>query len=168
MAGAVFDYVVAGETFQVSLASAEYMEGGTALLLNDAETQQPTARATVHVAGYRCRQDELLIKTWSENETMLAFLVENDLVVDTGRRIPCGHAEAALVRQTPRLRTLLLLEKSGSAFTEAVEHAYRVVDQRQAKLDRARAAFAELYGLPPGSLSEHARDIVVSAMKDLG
>jgi hypothetical protein len=39
-------------------------------------------------------EDEILVKTWSENESMIKPLLGCGLFEDTGRRVRCGFAEA--------------------------------------------------------------------------
>jgi len=63
----------------------------------------PVARATVCAEGFVPAGDEILVKDWSENEGMLEALVGLGLVEDTGRRVSCGFAEAAVCRMTEKL-----------------------------------------------------------------
>lgn len=39
-------------------------------------------------------EDEILVKTWSDNEPMLKPLLGCGLFEDTGRRVPCGFSQA--------------------------------------------------------------------------
>ena len=67
-----------------------------AIRLVDAEDGCPIATASVCI-DYDFNNNETAIKNWSENEGMLEALVKNSVVKDTGKRVPCGFTEAAIV-----------------------------------------------------------------------
>jgi len=71
--------------------------GQLAILLNDANDGMPIATATTCI-HHDYQENETAIKNWSENEGMLAALISSGLVSDTGKRIPCGYVEAAIVK----------------------------------------------------------------------
>lgn len=78
-----------------------YCKGGaTALYLDDAETGQPVATATVNVPGASDALDpeEVLVKDYAENEGILKALVDAGIVEDTGRTVPVGYAAARVAR----------------------------------------------------------------------
>ena len=70
------------------LNTAGYINGGTALLLNDADNGEPVARATVWVPGLS--DDEVAIKDYSENSGMLTALVDADIVTLPHRFVESG------------------------------------------------------------------------------
>ncbi len=75
-----------------------YLEGdGIAIRLVDAEDGSPVATATVNPA-VPVPAGCVAIKDWSENAGMLAACVAAGLVADTGVRIACDRASAALCR----------------------------------------------------------------------
>ena len=71
--------------------------GQPAILLNDIDDGTPIAKATTCI-DYDFQENETAIKSWSENEGMLAALITGGLVSDTGKRVPCGFVEAAIVK----------------------------------------------------------------------
>jgi len=91
-----FEYKTPFDTYTVWIAKRFYDNGRLALVLMDADG--PIATATVNIPEQALGPDEVCIKTWSENEPMLAFLVENGIVQDTGNRAPAGFAEAAICK----------------------------------------------------------------------
>ncbi len=71
--------------------------GQPAILLTDAHNGVPIAKATTCI-DYDFQDNETAIKDWSENEGMLSSLIISGLVEDTGKRVPCGFVEAAIVK----------------------------------------------------------------------
>lgn len=57
---------------------------------------EPWLDLTTNVRGASTmlEQGECLVKTWSENEPYIQPLLKSGLFEDTGRRVPCGFAEA--------------------------------------------------------------------------
>lgn len=81
-------YIYHGET--VRLKPGRYSNGRLALRLF-AVIGEPVATATVNIPEADLADGEILVKDYSENEGMLAFLEENGLVEDTGRVISSGY-----------------------------------------------------------------------------
>lgn len=48
--------------------------------------------------GARIADDEFTVKSWSENEPLVAPMLATGLFEDTGRRIPSGYVEAPVWR----------------------------------------------------------------------
>jgi len=69
-----------------------------ALLLEDAVTGEPWATVTTNIFGAELADNEICVKTWSENEPFREPLLATGLFEDTGRRIPTGNAEAEVWR----------------------------------------------------------------------
>ncbi len=84
--------------YPVYVQKLQYENGRVAIRLLHAEDGDPVAVATVNLPDEQLGEDEVFIKDWSENEGMLKFLTENNIVVDTGRRVPCGFVEAAVCK----------------------------------------------------------------------
>lgn len=45
-------------------------------------------------AQRRLNPDEILVKTWSENESLIQPLLDSGYFVDTGKRVQCGFCQA--------------------------------------------------------------------------
>jgi hypothetical protein len=84
-------------TYEVFLEKAFYQNKQTALVLKD-KMGDTVAVCTVNLPGVQLASDEVIIKTWSENEPMLDFLIKNNIVQDTGREVPTGYVFARIVR----------------------------------------------------------------------
>lgn len=71
----------------------QYGNGRVALQLVDAEDGSPVATATVNLAGMALGPNQVAIKDWSENEGMLAALVEAAVVRPVGKTVKLGFVE---------------------------------------------------------------------------
>jgi len=80
----------------------------TALQLVCEEDDEPWGTLTVNVPGTQLAENELLVKTWDENQPMREPALACGLFQDTGRRIRCGFTEAEVWRwsanQQPAIR----------------------------------------------------------------
>ena len=94
-------YTVGSETFGVTLKVGHYGGGRPALTLES--TMGRVAVATVNLPDAELPKGYLHIKTWSENEGMLQFLVDNGIVEDTGVDVETGSdlVKARLVKMGP-------------------------------------------------------------------
>lgn len=76
----------------------KYRGGATAIrIVGDDEEfggEEPWGVLTVNIPGTPLAQDEILVKTWSENEPFRAPALATGLFEDTGRRIPSGFVLA--------------------------------------------------------------------------
>jgi len=84
------------KTYNVWLEQHKYANGRTALVLMDEEGQ--VACATVNLPEHDLQLGEILVKTWSENDEMLNFLLNNNIVSDTGRDVPTGYVKARVCK----------------------------------------------------------------------
>jgi hypothetical protein len=82
--------------YTVWLEKQKYANGRVALMLMDKEGQ--VACATCNLPYDALGEGEVFIKTWSENEYMLPFLIKNHLVTDTGCEVPTGMVKARIVK----------------------------------------------------------------------
>ena len=80
-----------------------YSNGRVAIQLFDATDGELVTTATVNLPDARMAAGETAVKDWSENTGMLAFLVSEGIVEDTGRREPTGFVAAPIVRVKPVL-----------------------------------------------------------------
>ena len=72
------------------IGDALYVELYTA----DDEMPEPLATLSCNLApsGVTLADDEFCVKSWSENEPLIAHLLATGLFEDTGRRTPTGYA----------------------------------------------------------------------------
>lgn len=91
-----YKYNSFGTIYNARLEFSHYANNRTAMTLVDDEGQ--IACATVNLPEYDLKGDEILIKTWSENEGMLDFLTRHKIVEDLGRDVPTGYVSARVCR----------------------------------------------------------------------
>ena len=65
----------------------ERKDGPTALILNDLYGQQ-VAKVSVNFDGNNLPDDEIAVKTYSENEWLMENLIKQGFLEDTGREQP--------------------------------------------------------------------------------
>jgi hypothetical protein len=70
--------------------SQEYDNGQPVIEFYEKETGEPYLTATTNLQGIDLEENEILIKDYSENEGVLAFLEENKIVEFTGKYIHSG------------------------------------------------------------------------------
>ena len=93
------DFKCFGIVYNVRLEKHMYENTGrTALTLVDADDGEQVACATVNLPEHKLGPGEIFIKTWSENEGMLEFLLKNHIVEDTGREVPTGYVTARVCK----------------------------------------------------------------------
>jgi sulfate adenylyltransferase subunit 1 (EFTu-like GTPase family) len=86
----VFPYK--GTDLVVSLGN--YESGRKAIMLYDAFSGEAHSCPTADVNGLDIKfNNEVLVKDYSENEGMLKFLIENNIVTWTGRTVASGFIE---------------------------------------------------------------------------
>jgi hypothetical protein len=79
------------EGFNCTLLKGEYQEGGIALQLVDAEDGEPVATPTIFLPEVSLEKDEILIKSYSENEGMMESLMIQGVIDGPIESIPTGH-----------------------------------------------------------------------------
>ncbi len=79
----------------------QYANGSIALRLVVATTGEPLATATLCLPGVELAEDEVIIKTYSENEGLLDALVAAGIVTPTGRTTATGFHNAPICRLLP-------------------------------------------------------------------
>lgn len=82
----------------------QYGNGRTALELVDAEDGSPIAKATVNLPDVALGRNQVLVKSYSENEGMLEALVAAGVVKPTGETIRSGFVEVAVCDLEPPFR----------------------------------------------------------------
>lgn len=77
--------------YELFIEMGTYSNGRPVIQLRDAEDGCPYATATVNLPDVFLKDNEVLIKDYSENEGILDFLVENNIVTPTGKGVQSGH-----------------------------------------------------------------------------
>ena len=86
----IFKHNVQFEGFNCTLLKGEYQEGGTALQLVDAQDDDPVATATLFLPEVHLEKDEIIIKSYSENEGMMEALMIQGVIGGPIESIPIG------------------------------------------------------------------------------
>lgn len=82
-------YNLFGTDCLVDVKVIDYRNGGSAILLTDALDGSPFAHGTVWIDGLSA--NEVAVKDYSENEGMLNFLVENNIIEQPYRQMESGY-----------------------------------------------------------------------------
>lgn len=99
MSAKVYNYRAGSAYYKVHLKTGFYADAREALFMVDAKDGSMVAKCTVNLTNAP-PEGCVHIKTWSENEGMLDFLLKHEIVEQgVGFKIPTGHVEAALVRK---------------------------------------------------------------------
>jgi hypothetical protein len=93
-----YKYECFGTVYNVRLEKHQYANKRTSVILVDADDGEQVACVTVNLPEHDIQPGEIIVKTWSENEPMLDFLVKNNIVIDTGREVPTGMVKARVCR----------------------------------------------------------------------
>lgn len=80
-----------GKKYDVELEEQKYMDGSTAITAIE-DSGEPFGVMTVCVPGTQLNENEILVKTWSENVWVSQLLGKG--FTDTGRRVKTGYVEA--------------------------------------------------------------------------
>lgn len=92
--------IASGQHYDVILHTAKYTNGATAILLDSDEG--PFGQLTVNLEGVQLVDNEILVKTWSENSWVRQLLVKySEIFKDTGRRASTGYVQAEIWIYTP-------------------------------------------------------------------
>lgn len=90
-----------GKQYDVELIEAKYGDGSIALEVIDSQDGEPFGRLTVCVPDTRLNENEVLVKTWSENQEWASQFLKYGFE-DTGRRVKTGYVEAQVWKRTPQ------------------------------------------------------------------
>jgi len=86
-----------GETHQVVARAGCYEGGRTAIVLKGIDGS-PFGKLTVNIPECPLEPDEILVKTWAENEGWAHGFLDYPFFADTGKRCPTGFVEAEIWR----------------------------------------------------------------------
>ena len=81
------------------LSKERYINGRTALRLFETETGEPFTHATVNLPEVPLWDNQILIRNTEECEGMLQTLIDNNVVIDTGKTVQTGfiHGHVCLL-----------------------------------------------------------------------
>jgi hypothetical protein len=96
---------------------SQYGNGRVALKLVDAEDGSPIATATVNLPDAPLGKNQVAIEDWSENEGMLAALIEAGIVKPTGQTIPSGYVDVPICELQPPFREASHTERASGSKT---------------------------------------------------
>ena len=82
--------------FTCNVVKFYYLNNRTAIRLVDCEDGMPVLTATVNLPEHDIEEDEVLIKSWSENEGIEELLVNENVIGPKIKEIPAGFATATL------------------------------------------------------------------------
>lgn len=88
----------AGETLTCIVCQGKYENGLTALWLEtkDGEPFIDITTNFIDAENYILFDDEVIVKTWSENEPIIPALLESGLFEDTSRRVGINFVTASV------------------------------------------------------------------------
>lgn len=84
-----------------TIQKAQYENGATALLLNDATTGERVCKATVNIPEADLHPGEVIIKDYGENEGVLQSLIDHNIIGLVKLKIPTGYCYGNLVDLKP-------------------------------------------------------------------
>ena len=82
----------------------EYDNGRTAIMLNDPDTGEPLAKATVNLPEAQLEAGQVFLKGWSENEGIPQSLEKAGVVKLTGKVVSVGFVTAQVAELMPEFR----------------------------------------------------------------
>ncbi|GIK44893.1 MAG: DUF4313 domain-containing protein [Anaerolineae bacterium] len=85
---------------EIELMAVRYGNGRPAIVMADKEDGLPFGNLSTNLPDVHLGQNEIFIKTWSENNSLRQPALDSGLFRDTGRRVPVGHAEAEVWEMT--------------------------------------------------------------------
>lgn len=86
-----------GGGYNVTLEKGRYSNGRTAIIAKDDDGCMAFT-ATVNLPEYIISNDEAFIKDYSENEGVLDFLIENNIVEKVIKYVPSGYVNIPLCK----------------------------------------------------------------------
>ena len=89
-----------GSTVEIELVTQEYQNGRVAIQAIDLSDHCPWGTMTVNVPEVPLADDEIIVKTYSENEQWVPQVLENlkEHFEPTGRSVSSGHVTMPVYR----------------------------------------------------------------------
>jgi hypothetical protein len=92
----LFSYISPfGERYLLFIRTETYKDGKIRIQLYDSVDGTPYATATAVIDG-KLEQGEVAIKDWSENEGILEFLIQNEIVKEPHRFVESGYVKVPI------------------------------------------------------------------------
>lgn len=85
-----------GKNWQVVLKKMRYGNGRTAIVAEDVLDGLPYGTLSVNLVNDSLGDDEVFIKSWSENEALADVARKSGYFIDTGKRVPSGFCVAEI------------------------------------------------------------------------
>ncbi|CAM3835764.1 hypothetical protein [Aquirufa aurantiipilula] len=82
----------------VYLLKGKYQNNQNSLQIINRSNDDPLLTVSICVPGLNLKNDELVIKNYSENEGILEFLIENEIAELTNRYVQIGYIDAPIVK----------------------------------------------------------------------
>jgi len=86
---------------EVTIRETTYMMNNRKCIMLVSEMGPIATLTTNIIPGSDLEEDELCIKTWSDNEELAVDALESGLFIDTKKRIAAGHAFAEVWKYAP-------------------------------------------------------------------
>ena len=86
------------QTFECKLNKTEYVNGRTALVLEDINDGQNVAVATINVPKQKLEHDEVIIKNYGENEGILDLLVSHKIISQPLKHVVTGLTSSPICK----------------------------------------------------------------------
>jgi hypothetical protein len=83
------------------LQKGRYIDNSIAILLFDAHDGEPVSKATVAIDGANLKENQIIVKDYSENEGMLDALISIGLVTSVERWIETGYVRVPVCNIDP-------------------------------------------------------------------
>ncbi len=90
-----------------NLSFKKYENGRTSIELKSTEDGSVIAKATVNIPDEPLEPGQVAIKCWSENDGMLDFMIDNDIVGPVIRTIQNGYVTIPIVELSPGIQKFL-------------------------------------------------------------
>lgn len=74
----------------------KYLDGNAVAVIAECENGAPYTKLTINIPEVELANNELIVKTWGENEHLAVAAMETGLFKDTGKRIIAGFTEAQI------------------------------------------------------------------------
>jgi hypothetical protein len=84
--------------WNVELELGEYSNNRVGISLIDSNDGEYVLTATINIPEVPLADDEVIIKNYSENEGILDWLIENEIISSPARFIPVGYTLAPICK----------------------------------------------------------------------
>ena len=96
-----YPLIMSDEQVMVSVFKSNYLDNDRVAIELMLEDGEPWAVATVNMPEIPLAEDEVIIKTYSENEGVLECLLAANVVSKPLRYVPAGYTQVPIVKLHP-------------------------------------------------------------------